>query len=891
MAWLAATRWSPRSAWLQPRVTLGEPIDVVYTWVNGSDPAFLGSLMAWRQRELDAGNIKAEDVPVPEALTGGSRYRDNEELRYSLRSVYQYASWVRNIYLVTNGQVPCWLDLSHPQIHVIPHSQIFTNTSHLPTFSSPAIEVHLHRIPGLSNKFIYFNDDVFLMQPVWPDDFYTLSGGQKLYFAWEVPPCAKDCNAKWLGDGYCDKPCNVTACSFDFGDCANVTATPATSYGSSGSSGSSYCSTGCMFTWIGDRYCDPHCLSEECGFDGGDCGVQKQIGHMLAYDDISWGHQTLEVPLNASSAIFNLSRIFPTTDITQATHSDRQLVRSATLNGKSKALTVVFGRKGLAGPRNVTVRIKGYGLPPSDGLATPLPANATAGKGKAQDRDSFDANILVNGMAISKYPTYRSASVKTPEHSPNHTLVTFDLVLVKTFPNDTGSAGIGRGGSSGSAGSAGSSHLAMASHSAYDHEWGDDELMWEPYDEFHPDLARRRLLAPLTPATVSSSHPGDAGTEQQPLSFSDSHIDAAEQQQKQQQQSRGMEQLVELDGPKRKLLDLFGDSLRFVDTLLSARYGPEVRKVPSHMPDMMDRGVLAELQGLFPAQYATTSSHRFRSPSDMQYAFSFFHFLKNERTDRDPSDVLREADKDGDRRLNDQELLTLILQVVAPNTTKSKHSGPHTSYGYRDSGYSSDSGFDRLLSRSEAEAWRQRLKEAVAAQEWFPGGRGIALSVLLDHKELTDHIWKRLHKENKYKTQLGDSKLSGFHMLNSDLGKLKAQLDGIRARPPRFLCLNDNFNDTVANDKASQEVRDFLQAMFPKPSPYELPPGRRGVTHVDEWRRVQLSRRVWGSLRAACLLLLLGAILRSCLKRRRRRRHQRGSAARGRNGHIKLLDV
>ena len=58
--------------------------------------------------------------------------------------------------------------------------EIFTNKSHLPSFSSPAIESHLHRIPGLSDKFIYLNDDVMLGKDVWPDDFYTHSTGQKV---------------------------------------------------------------------------------------------------------------------------------------------------------------------------------------------------------------------------------------------------------------------------------------------------------------------------------------------------------------------------------------------------------------------------------------------------------------------------------------------------------------------------------------------------------------------------------------------------------------------------------------------------------------------------------------------------------------------------------------
>ena len=118
----------------------------------------------------DLGDPFAEDVAE-------NRFFDNDELKYSLRSLEKYMPWIRNVYLVTNGQIPHWLNMSHPRIRLVTHEQIFANKSHLPTFSSPAIESHLHRIKGLSKRFIYFNDDVILMNKVYPDDFFTLSKG------------------------------------------------------------------------------------------------------------------------------------------------------------------------------------------------------------------------------------------------------------------------------------------------------------------------------------------------------------------------------------------------------------------------------------------------------------------------------------------------------------------------------------------------------------------------------------------------------------------------------------------------------------------------------------------------------------------------------------------
>ena len=104
-----------------------------------------------------------------------------QELRYSIRSLVKHAPWVRHIYIVTNGQIPYWLDLDNPRVTIVTHEEIFSNKSHLPTYSSPAIECHLHRIKGLSKYFIYFNDDVLLGRDVWPEDFLTPQGGQKVH--------------------------------------------------------------------------------------------------------------------------------------------------------------------------------------------------------------------------------------------------------------------------------------------------------------------------------------------------------------------------------------------------------------------------------------------------------------------------------------------------------------------------------------------------------------------------------------------------------------------------------------------------------------------------------------------------------------------------------------
>ncbi|MEU3240252.1 stealth family protein [Streptomyces anthocyanicus] len=146
------------------------PIDVVYTWVDGNDPAWR------RRRSAYDGGYHAESA-------NAARYISRDELRYSLRALEQNAPWVRHVHLVTDGQRPAWLNDSHPRLTVVDHSEIFADPAALPTFNSHAIESRLHHIKGLSEHFLYLNDDMFLGRPVTPQDFFLSNGMTRTFFS------------------------------------------------------------------------------------------------------------------------------------------------------------------------------------------------------------------------------------------------------------------------------------------------------------------------------------------------------------------------------------------------------------------------------------------------------------------------------------------------------------------------------------------------------------------------------------------------------------------------------------------------------------------------------------------------------------------------------------
>ena len=132
-------------------------IDFIVTWVDSTDKKWL----------------KEKEKYSPEKNTDNSsiRYRNWDTLKYWFRGVEKFAPWVNKIYFVTYGHVPKWLNLDNPKLVVVKHSD-YMDKKYLPTFNSIPIELNMHKIKGLSENFVYFNDDMFLISDTKPTDFF-----------------------------------------------------------------------------------------------------------------------------------------------------------------------------------------------------------------------------------------------------------------------------------------------------------------------------------------------------------------------------------------------------------------------------------------------------------------------------------------------------------------------------------------------------------------------------------------------------------------------------------------------------------------------------------------------------------------------------------------------
>uniref|UniRef100_A0A674CTQ0 N-acetylglucosamine-1-phosphotransferase subunits alpha/beta n=1 Tax=Salmo trutta TaxID=8032 RepID=A0A674CTQ0_SALTR len=667
-----------------------------------------------------------------------SRFEDNEELRYSLRSVERHAPWVRHIFIVTNGQIPSWLNLDNPRVTVVTHQDVFQNHTHLPTFSSPAIETHIHRIPGLSQKFIYLNDDVMFGKDVWPDDFFSHSKGQKVYLTWPVPNCAEGCPGSWIKDGYCDKACNNSACDWDGGDCLGAGGSRfgtgvggvgnqpwQFSGGLGGIGGVSSCNQGCANSWLADKFCDQACNVLSCGFDVGDCG-QDHFNQLYSVTLLK--NRTLyTLPVGETRPYFSFAGV--ARRVTEAQVSDNPAVRHTSVANKWKTVHLLLhsGHNASLVHYNLTVRgddDKEFSLTfsvavdtrqlPQPNVSHPLHKDgskeAKPTTASAEPEVPFeDVPLEKQGPRVLKRPPGENEVIV---EVPALNVSLLPVALQSELQRLQGKLLVGditmKGYNLTKAMLLGP-YKALANRGPRLTPADQIKPQDNPFKDLVGHVVRREADAPqLVEANPVAQHnPERNGAEktkepegtEAPEEAPKSSIAGEKEKQKGARgiplgrkllhytsSDRGflpwerrkyfqdlLEEEERLEGELayqadsaaagRRLQDTFADSLRYVNKLLNGQFGFTSRKVPAHMPHMIDRLIMQELQDIFPQAFDLTSSHRVRHPEDMQFSFSYFYFLMSALQPLNVSQVFDEIDTDHSGILSDREIRTLATRI------------------------------------------------------------------------------------------------------------------------------------------------------------------------------------------------------------------------------------
>ncbi|XP_069760515.1 N-acetylglucosamine-1-phosphotransferase subunits alpha/beta isoform X2 [Narcine bancroftii] len=919
-----------------------------------------------------------------------SRFEDNEELRYSLRSVERYAPWIRHVFIVTNGQIPSWLNLDNPRVTIVTHQEIFRNLSHLPTFSSPAIETHLHRIPGLSQKFIYLNDDVMFGKEVWPDDFYSHSNGQKVYLTWPVPNCADGCPGSWIKDGYCDKACNNSACDWDGGDCLGNTAgnrggvaggvvnAQAWQF-AGGLPGLTYCNQGCANSWLADKFCDQACNVLSCGFDAGDCGqdhFDQMHGVILLLNQT---HYVL--PKGEALPYFSFAGF--ANKVTEASFVDNAVVRHASVANKWKTLHLIMLKEMNA----TTIHFNLTFLDKSDKefkmhLTVDVDTRegqksnqtATLKEEKAAKLTTVLLEIEASFKDIAEELLFPKIQERTLDDWNISLLLDLQLINVSLLPVTVQKElkELNSKLKDGDITLKGYNHTKLLIlkpfkkliHSSKDN--GNEDVsqatgkvtLVKDLDllekRFSPEMSSRKdenKMINLTKEQIENGQLGRTKQADSPVTLNpsfamkknamlkvstkdtqviqkaevkpitsqkilnilipnensklrqDQSARENETELKRQDQRDGVLRGVNTAAPEveiknngvghavrklhhyvdshagflpwekqgyfqdlleekeklekeyayqtdnkpmgRKLQDTFADSLRYVNKLLNTKFGFASRKVPAHMPHMIDRIIMSDLQDLFPAAFDKTSDHKVRHSEDMQFAFSYLYYVMSALQSLNLSDVFDEVDTDRSGILSDREIRTLATRIhELPLSLQDLTSLEQMLINCSKVLPANETQIDRVPPTQEA--------------YYDPNLPPVTKGLVINCKPITDRIRKAFKDKNKYKFEIMGEEEIAFKMIRTNVSHVVGQLDDIRRNPRKFICLNDNIDHNHKDGATVKAVlRDFYESLFPVASQFELPREYRNrflhMHELQEWRAYRDKLKFW----THCVLVTL----------------------------------
>ncbi|TSK13552.1 N-acetylglucosamine-1-phosphotransferase subunits alpha/beta [Bagarius yarrelli] len=801
-------------------------------------PAFL----FW---DLSAVSQSKQDEDV-----SASRFEDNEELRYSLRSVERHAPWVRHIFIVTNGQIPSWLNLDNPRVTVVTHEEIFQNQSHLPTFSSPAIETHIHRIPGLSQKFIYLNDDVLFGKDVWPDDFYSHSKGQKARgFEYYLLVANRNCGAgnSRFGGGAGE----VAAGGVQPWQFAG---------GLGGLGGVSFCNQGCANSWLADKFCDQACNVLACGFDVGDCGT-SELRPYFSFSSVANRISEAQVSNNPVVRHTSVANKWKTIhllllegyNVTQINYNitfqgDHEFTMSFTVTVDTRKPPKLNTSEAVQQDTTNQPKPTKANLEP-EFIFSDIPIEKQGPRVQRRPPEGLETLIEVPVLNMSLLPE----KVKQQLQQLDEKLLLGDITekgynltkakLLKSFKSDQ------------DAELQGNDKAVHRIETAVNMDTNPDQskenkqaaglsLVSELISEQNravvtEKISTSRLLSSFL-ENKTKQQPHRADTEDETVQHRGrklQYIPGTEWSFLPWERSKYFEELLregerlkrklqyQTDGAatSRRLQDTFADSLRHVNKLLNGRFGFISRKVPAHMPHMIDRFIMQELQDTFPEEFDKTSAHRVRHSEDMQFAFSYFYFLMSAVQQLNVLQVFDEIDTDHSGVLSDREIRTLATRIHELPLSLQLHLVNPTQETYYD-----------------------------------PSMPPVTKGLVLYCKPIAEKIQKAFKDQNKYKFEIMGEEEIAFKMIRTNVSHVVGQLDDIRKNPRKFICLNDNIDHSHKDASTVKAVlRDFYESMFPLPSQFELPREYRNrflhMSELQEWRIYRNKLKFW----THCVLVTL----------------------------------
>ncbi len=302
-----------------------------------------------------------------------------------------------------------------------------------------------------------------------------------------------------------------------------------------------------------------------------------------------------------------------------------------------------------------------------------------------------------------------------------------------------------------------------------------------------------------------------------------------------------------------KTLDSYGESLLFVNQLLTSAFGHSRRQVPSHSPIFIDKSILTSLHERFPDEWRETAARSFRHPHDMQFSFSYTYFLMSDLKSASVEDIFDEFDTDGSSTWSDREIRRLLTRL---------YNLPLSLPSIRN--------FEEKLINCSQNLDVPPLDSPPPPYERYYDSKLPVVSkhlVLLCEAVKTE-LETAFRDRRRHKYQVLDTAVQdeSYIRMYSDVGRFIGDLDGLRKRPVKFVCINDDTDPSRREDnlKVQSLLLDFLESVLPTPSTFELSPEYRNkFTHVSQmtnwlWYRALLQMSAYLSLVALVVTMIAG---------------------------------
>ena len=563
------------------------------------------------------------------------------------------------------------------------------------------------------------------------------------------------------------------------------------------------------------RFCDESCNVAECAYDAGDCGVHKfkYLHEEPAFQNPSTWPNQFNLPPGVTVAFWNVSLVFRDFDEVGLVPVEHRAVRSLSLSDDHKVMTILLHVNVTASNISVVLQGKNNGsiIIHDFTIVCDTFGHVTVDEPIEEDIDNRKEETEPQIITDMKLPEQIEQILG--ENQANNLTRHINETLFNLTENDA-------------------AYLKILKKQLDNEELTEKGFL----------IKKKQLLIPYELKYFGSQENiSDVNIKSQTSSLKGGRalLWAAENV-----DENSSARVVRAG--QRRLLDAYGDSLLYVHRLYSADYGYSQRSVPAHIPHFVDLDVLAALRAKYFNEWQKTSGHVFRQGDDMQFSFSYAHFMLNEKKDFAIEEIFHEFDTDISGTWSDREIRTLLTRI---------HSLPL----YLESINAFE---DKILRCAEDLSGSLANVETPLYERYYDSKLPVVTrELILKCPAIVDMLEGHFRNRQRYRHKIVDDSESAFKKLTSNMSHVVHELDDLRKNPVKFVCINDDTDPTRPADNKNVHafLVDFFESILPVPSSFELPKEYRNkYLHVSELSRWTFYRSL---LRWAALVSFIGLLI------------------------------